>query len=456
MSQEKNTLQNGDVKLSGNMGMAALILFGIAAMSPNVIYLYAGIMPQMTGGHYALTILITGTVMFFSALSYSRMTRIYQKSGSVYAFTSNTMGPKVGFMAGWAIIADYLLLPMTCYLSFGLYLNAFIPGIPVWAWVLMGMAAVVILSIKGVQIVSSVNSFFTAVGIIFLIFSFGFIVAYVIRGGGAGTFFDFEAIYNPQTFVFDGVLTAAGVLCCGFVGFDAISTMSEEAKNAEKNIPRAIILCCVLAAGIFFIMAYIMQLAWPTSYKDIVDPNTGILEMFEHVEAGWLIPIFSVLKAFTSLMCCLAGTNAVGRVLYNMGKDNFLPKKVFGYLHPKFKTPVFNIILATIVGMGSLFFSDNLAGAASLVSFGALTGFSFTNLSTFIQYYIIMKENRGGLGIIRYGLLPLIGLAACIYLIVNLAMQAKIVGICWLGFGLIYLAIKTKGFRENPAELNLE
>lgn len=447
--------QQNEVKLTGKLGVFSLILMGIAAMSPNVIYLYAGIMPQMTGGMYSLTILVTAVVMFFSALSYARMSKIYQKSGSVYVFAARSIGPKVGFVAGWAIIADYLLLPMVCYLSFGLYLNAFIPAIPVWVWVIIGVAICAALSILGVQIMSSVNTFFTVIGIGFLLFTFAFIVAYVAKGGGAGTFFDLTAFYNPKTFVADNILMAAGIFACGFVGFDVISTMSEETKNPEKTVPKAIILCCVISAVVFVIMAYVLQLAWPTGYKEMVDPNTGILEIFEHVGIGWVVPIFSILKAFTSLMCCLAGTNAVSRVLYNMGKEDFLPKKVFGYLNPKFKTPVWNIIIASLVGLLSIIFSDNLATAASLISFGALTGFAFTNFSCFMHYFVKSPEAKTGGRFLRYGVLPLFGVVCCIYLIFSLATAAKVVGIVWIAIGIIYLGFKTKGFRENPKDLEL-
>lgn len=452
---EQIKTQDQEVKLTGNLGIVSLILIGIAAMSPNVIYLYCGIIPEITNGMYALTITITAVVMFFSALSYARMSKVYQKSGSVYVFTSESIGPKVGFVAGWSIIADYLLLPMVCYLSFGLYLNAFIPSVPVWVWVVIGVAICAILSILGMQIAGSINSFFTIVGIGFLLFSFSFVVIYIAQGGGAGTFFDPTAYLNPEVFVLDNVLTAAGIFCCGFVGFDVISTMSEETKNPEKTIPRAIILCCVICAVVFIIMAYILQLAWPTGYLEMENPDTGILEIFVHVNAGWLVPIFSVLKAFTSLMCCLAGTNAVARVLYNMGKTNFLPKKVFGYLHPKYKTPVYGIIIAAIVGLLAIVFANNLAAAASLISFGALTGFTFTNLSCFAHYYVKKPENRTAAGFVKYAILPWLGVIFCIYLIFSLAMQAKIVGVCWLVVGIVYLAIKTKGFKENPQALEL-
>lgn len=453
MDQIKTNEQ--DVKLKGNMGMFSLILIGIAAMSPNVIYLYAGIIPEITQGMYALTITVTAIVMFFSALSYARMSKIYQKSGSVYVFTSRSIGPKIGFIAGWAIIADYLLLPMVCYLSFGLYLHAFIPGIPVWAWILMGMVICAVLSVRGVQVVKSVNSFVTTIAILFLIFSFAIIVAYIAQGGGAGTFFDPTAYLNPDLFVLDNILMASGIFCCGFVGFDVISTMSEETKDPEKTIPRAIILCCVISAIVFIIMAYVLQLAWPAGYQEMENPDTGILEMFAHVKAAWLIPIFSILKALTALMCCLAGTNAVSRVLYNMGKENFIPKRVFGYLHPKYRTPVHNILIATAIGFLSIVFSDNLSAAASLVSFGALVGFTFTNASCFAHYYVRSKVNRTASGFIRYGILPLFGVLCCIYLVFSLALEAKVVGLCWLAIGILYLAIKTKGFKENPQSLEL-
>lgn len=452
---EKKDASLKEVKLKGNLSLANLVLMGVAYMSPICIYLYYGIMTPMTSGMYSLTILITGFVMTLTALSYGKMSREIPVAGSVYTYVEKTMNPYLGFVAGWGIIADYLLLPMICYLSFGLYCNALIPAVPIWAWILLGIVLVTSFSCRGITLVAALNTVITGIPIIFVIVAFVFIVAYVGGGGGAGTFFDGTAFYNPELFNASAVVAASAILCCGFVGFDAISTMSEEAKNPKKNIPRAIVLTCVVTAVIYLVMGYVMQLAWPAGFEEIKDADTGILELFVIIGRPWLSTALSIINVLTALACCLSGQTAVSRIFYGMGRDDFLPKKFFGYLHPKYHTPVKNIILTSVFGLSAIFFADNLTGAASLISFGALFGFSFVNLSVIVHFFFKKKEREFG-KIISGLIIPAIAMASCIYLLFGLQTQAKILGICWLALGIIYLAIKTKGFRQYPKGLKMD
>ena len=137
-----------------------------------------------------------------------------------------------------------------------------------------------------------------------------------------------------------------------------------------------------------------------------------------------------------------------------MGRDGFLPKKFFGYVHPKFKTPSRNILLTAIVGLTAILFQNSLMNAMSLVSFGALLGFILTNICVIVRFWVKDKE-RGGAALIKYIIIPVLAAIVCVYLWLSLPVMAKIVGFSWLAIGIIVLAIKTKGFREMPPELNL-
>lgn len=454
MENNVQTATREDARLKGNLSLMSLVFMGIAYMSPICIYLYYGIMTSMTGGMYALTILITGVVMSLTAFSYSKMSREFPVAGSVFKYVEKTINPYVGFVSGWGIILDYLLLPMMCYLSFGLYTNALIPAVPVWVWIIIGIVIVSFFSCRGVTVMAALNTVITGIPIIFVFVAFVFIIAYVAGGGGAGTFFDSTALYNPETFNISGTIAASAILCCGFVGFDAISTMSEEAKNPTKNIPRAIVLCCVLVAAIYFVMGYIMQLAWPKGYMEIENVDTGALELFYHIGRPWLATCLSIINILTALACCLSGQTAVSRILYGMGKENFLPKKFFGYISPKYHTPVLNILLTSVFGLAAIFFADNLSGAAALISFGALLGFSFVNLCVIILF-IFRKKERSAAAIITKFIVPAIALMSCLYLLYGISPMAKIVGISWLALGAVILAIKTKGFRVRPEGMDL-
>ena len=199
-------------------------------------------------------------------------------------------------------------------------------------------------------------------------------------------------------------------------------------------------------------MGYVLQLAWPNAYVEIQDTDTGILELFVVIGKPWLSTAFSIINVLTALACCLSGQSAVARVFYGMGRDGFLPKRFFGYLHPKWHTPVKNLILTSVIGLSAIFFADNLAGAASLISFGALLGFAFVNISVIIYHFIKHKDRK----VITSLIIPGIAMICCIYLLLGLAANAKILGGCWLAFGIVYLAIKTRGFRKYPEGLKLE
>ena len=231
--------------------------------------------------------------------------------------------------------------------------------------------------------------------------------------------------------------------------------MSEEAKEPKKNIPKAIVLTCAGTAIIYIIMGYLLQLAWPNGYAEIQDPNTGILELFVVIGQPWLATALSIINILTALACSLSGNSAVSRIFYGMGRDGFLPKSFFGYLHPKWHTPVKNILLTSVLGLSAIIFADDLQSAVSLISFGALVGFTFVNISV-IALFFFKKKERNGIKIFTGLIVPAIAAICCIYLLFGLAVQAKILGGCWLVLGIIYLAVKTKGFRKYPEGLTLE
>ena len=139
----------------------------------------------------------------------------------------------------------------------------------------------------------------------------------------------------------------------------------------------------------------------------------------------------------------------------SMGRDGMLPKKIFGYVHPKFRTPVFNIIISAMIGLTAVFYADNLMGAASLISFGALIGFTFVNASVVAEYYL-KSDRKSVLNIVRYLLIPLVAMIISIILWFNLSASAKILGLSWVAIGFIYLAISTKFFRKLPPELKMD
>lgn len=450
-----NQTQNSEVILKRTLNLPLLIMFGLAYLAPTVVFNNYGIFTEATGGMYMLAFAITTVAMCFTAYSYTQMVKVYPKAGSVYTYAHRSIQPHVGFMAGWVMLVDYLLLPMICYLLLGTYINEYFPAIPVWVCVVVVAGLGAAINIVGAKTASIVDTIIIALQVGFTLLVLIVAIKYITGGGGAGTLVDSAAVYNPKTFDFGSIMGVAAILCVSFVGFDAVTTMAEETKNPDQVMGKAI-MGVIIGAGILFtITAYVTQLAWPEAYREIQDPNVGIFELFPQIDQAWLGDVFFVIDNCATFVCAMAGIAAVSRILYGMGRDNILPKKFFGKLSPRFQTPVNNILITSIIALTAIFYEENLMGASALVSFGAIIGFIMVNLSVIFHYYVRGKE-RGLKNTWKHLVVPCIGILILIVVFANLEIQAKILGGAWLLVGIIYLAVKTKGFKTLPPEMHLD
>lgn len=308
----------------------------------------------------------------------------------------------------------------------------------------------------GIKIAASVNTIIIGAQILMCI-GFAAVCIYTISQGGidgtANGAFDASAFYNAELFEVKAILYPAAILCVSFLGFDAVSTFAEEAKNPKRDLPRAIIIICIGAGFLFVLMAYFAQAVWPVGFTKLEDPDAGIFELAAGLPVPHLDVVFLVVDNFASLACALSGQAAVIRIMYSMGRDNTLPKKLFGYMNPKTGIPSFNLALVSVIGLCAIFFADNMLAGAELISFGAITGFIMVNLSVPMYFY---RKKRKELNGFKHIIIPAIGIIICTALWINIATNAKIIGFIWLAIGIVICGIKTKGFRTQPPELNLD
>ena len=437
------------------LNLRNLVFFGISYLAPTVIFNQYGVITQLTQGMMALSTLITVLAVMFTAYSYSQMVKVYPVAGSAYTYVQRAINPHLGFLTGWVVLLDYLLIPLVCYLTVGLYMNRFVPQVPVWVWIILSVVSMTAINIFGIQSTSRFNSVIMVLQFAFTMVFIAVVIKYILGGGGAGTLLSPVDFYNPQEFSRQGLFGAAAIMAISFLGFDAVTTVAEEAIEPEKNIGRAIFIICIGAGVVFTFISYIAQVAWPDAWKEMTDPMTGIFDLFEHMQTGYMSTTFLVIDNCASLACALTATAAVARILYGMGRDGVLPKKFFGYIHPKFQSPVKNILLVSTLSLTSIIFSENLYGALSLVSFGALTAFTLVNLSVIFQY-VGKDKKRGFTDLIKYMMIPICGAIVSIYLFASIAPAGKIVGSCWLLIGIIYSAITTNFWKKLPPELKLD
>ena len=447
-----------DQSLKRVMPLGSLVLFGLAYMAPGTIFGTYGIITEMTHGMLALTYIVATIAMFLTALSYNQMVKAYPLAGSVYSYVQRSINPHIGFMSGWAILMDYLLIPMLNYLIIALYMRPVFPDVPGWAWIVGAIVVVTVVNLLGIQVTAWANNVLVLVQFVFVIACVIFAIRWVLIGNGAAMLFDWSAIYNAVEFENNGmsfglILTGASILALSFLGFDAVTTIAEEAIEPEKNVGKAILIIC-LGAGIYFtVVAFFFQQAWPTGWMEYEDPEIGSYELVYRIGGAFMGYLFVAVTIVGCTASAIASQSSAARILFGMGRDGVLPKKFFGHVNQRFKTPSYNILLIGAIALIAIVLS--LEVAVSLVNFGALAGFIMVNLSVIFHYFIRGKK-RSGKSILLHLILPILGAVVCFTIWLSLASDAKILGFIWLAVGVVYLAATTNFFRKLPAEMKLE
>ncbi len=436
----------GDARLKRALGVPALTLFGLVYLVPLTVFTTYGIVTEQTGGRVPLAYVFTLATMIFTAFSYAAMVRAYPVAGSAYTYTTRTFGPHTGFLAGWSLLLDYLFLPMINYLVIGIYLNAQFPSVPLFVWVLAAIVLVTVLNIVGITTIARVNAAIIAVQAVFVVV----FVALAIRSI-SGSPVDAAAPFTGDGSVVGlaAVLGGAAVLALSFLGFDAVSTMAEEAQEPRRDIPRAILLVTLGGGLLFVVVSYLAQAALPATTFE--DPDSAALEVMLRVGGQVMSTFFVAAYVAGAFGSALTSQASVTRVMYAMGRDGVLPRAL-GRLNRRFRTPVLAIVIVSVVSLTAEVIS--LALLASLVSFGALAAFSVVNLSV-VKHYVLDQGMRAPAQLLRYLLMPLLGLGLTLWLWTSLSPTALVGGLAWLAVGVVWLAVLTKGFRRRPPTVEL-
>lgn len=455
-----NVTNNGSASLQKTLVLWQLVMIGLAYMQPMTVFDTFGIVSQDTGGHVPTAYIITLVAMMFTALSYGKMVRRYPSAGSAYTYTQKSIDPKVGFVVGWCTLLDYLFNPMINILLATIYLKSQFGDINIWFYVVPLAALMTYINYRGVEMVASFNSIIVFFQLLLMvIFVILVLKGLYFDGVGAATLVSSKPFVSPEMSI-SVVAAGSAILCFSFLGFDGLSSLSEEAKDAAKAVPKAIFLTTLIGGVIFIFITYFMQLffeGYTFTSPEESQPEV-LLYAGEQAMSGVQIGKFLASTFFQSIglwlaifavfASGLAAHTGVSRMMYVMGRDGIFPKKAFGYINPKYKTPSINIVIVGIVSLSAGFF--DLDFALHLVNFGALTAFFIVNVCVIVQCYFRDGQKDGFKNTMNYLILPFLGMLFIGYLWYNLEEMALKIGLVWGALGIIYLAIVTKGFRYYP------
>lgn len=449
----------GVAQLQKTLVLWQVIIIGLAYIQPMTLLDTFGMVSRDSIQHVPTSYLIALIAVLLTSISYGHMIRRYPSSGSAYTYVQRSMHPNAGFLVGWSSLLDYLLSPMVNILLAKIYLTDLFPEVNHWVWIVGLTLLMVGVNLRGIRFVANFNSLIVFLQLL-IIGIFTFLVYQKLSEGknalgniaeqGADALWSFNPFWSSQTEI-GALITGATILCFSFTGFDSLSSLAEETKNTKVVLPRAIFLTALISGVIFIISTYFLQLYFPGNpeqyFKLVDETQPEILLLVGGSLFQSVVLSFAIVTVMASGIAAHAG---VSRLMYVMGRDGVLPKRFFGYISPKTHTPACNIWLAGVVCLTAGFLS--LEFVVALISFGALTAFSFVNLSVICSYGFRDGRTKTGSDIVSYIVVPLLGFISIGALWLEVEDTSLKAGIAWAAIGLIYLGWLTRGFRQNPPQ----
>jgi putrescine importer len=429
-------------KLRRTLTLWHLVIYGIIVIQPTAAMPVFGVVSTVARGHVITALLIAMVAMLFTAISYGRMARAYPSAGSAYSYVGRELHPGLGYLTGWSMTMDYMLNPLICVIWCSKAAGNIIPEIPYAVWAIGFALFFTLLNLRGVRTTARINEGLAAgmsvVIVIFLVAA----VRFVLHANHDAGFFT-RPFYDPKTFSAPAVFTGTSIAVLTYIGFDGISTLSEEAENPKRNILLATVLVCVITGVLASIQAYAAQLVWPAT-TPFPDVDTAYVHVAGRVGGILLFQIVNFTLLVANVGSGMGAQLAAARLLYGMGRDNAIPKSFFGVIEAKHGIPRNNVLFVGAIALTGAFLLSYQLGA-ELLNFGAFIAFMGVNAAAFMHYY--WRAERGDRRMSNL-IPPLLGFVICFFIWLNLRWQAQLSGAVWLAIGIAYGMYKTKGFRE--------
>ena len=436
--------------LRRSLGLWDLIFYGIVLIQPIAPVGIFGIASRMSRGHAVTTILIAMVAMMLTAWSYGRMATRYPAAGSAYTYVSQGLNPHLGFLAGWAMILDYLIIPVINTSYIALTIQRLAPQVPFFVWAGLTAGAITVMNLRSVRFTARANQLLLAamsfVIVAFVVLAVRFLFG---RSGWSGVF-AIAPFYDPKTFHLGAVATATSLAALTYIGFDGVTTLAEEVRDPKRTVPLATVLVCLVTGILSAIEIYLAQRVWP-DYSTFSSLETAFLDVTGRVGGNFLFQAMAVILIVACFGSGLAGQAGAARLLFGMGRDQVLPRKLFGYVDPRSGNPTRNVLLVGLLSFAAALLIS-YEHAAELLNFGAFLAFMGVHVAAIRT---LLVEERNGKRTAWFGVaMAALGFLFCLAIWLSLPLPAKVGGGLWLLAGVIYSAVRTRGFRTQPQKVD--
>lgn len=423
-----------------------LVFYGIMVIQPTAPMPIYGVVSQEARGHVVTAVLCAMIAMLLTAVSYGRMARVYPSAGSAYAYVRGEFGNFPGYLIGWGILLDYLLNPLICTIWCAKAASNILP-LPYVIWVLFFALLFTAMNLRGVQASAQTNRWLTITISVVVAGILAYMMRYVLHLAPFQPGYFRLPFYDPPNFSWGAVSTGTAIATLTYIGFDSISTLSEEARNPRRDILRATVITCLVTGVVAALEVYVAQLVWP-DFRHYPDVDTAYAFVAGRAGGRALFHLVNGMLLVATIGSGISSQMGVARLLYGMGRDNALPKRMFAHVSERTRVPNYNVLFSGAVALfGALAMSYQLG--AELLNFGAFLAFTAVNAAAFVHYFARGRNRKWS-----YAVLPLAGCAVCLYIWSSLRWQAKLAGCVWIAGGALWALFRRTsarpgGYAEN-------
>lgn len=426
-----------------------LTSFGLTYLQPIGPAVIFGFLLTTSRGSVALPYLFAFVGMIFTILSYSVLIKEYPLSGSIYNYVKFIGGPFFGFIAGWLLALDYILIPTITSVSAAIYAHQLFPAISYQWWLVTFIAGMGLLNLIGIRSTTFIGSILLLIQVAIVLAGLAIWIFFITKGTG-----NFASLFSLTPLHFEsitGVIQASSLAIFSFLGFDAVTTLAEESINPRKDIPRAMLICTCIGFAIMFLTGYLGVLMMPDWKNLISDPswiNATLFNLAQMSGGDAFAWIYTVGFILAMIITNLVGTTAATRLLYGMGRDSTISRRLFGAVNKRWQTPHGNILFIVFIELllGSYANQDQLA---ELINYGAISGFIILNVSviwlgyklamrkTKLTSYVLDKNSKLSF-FVKFFVFPSIALTIMLAIFVNMKPITIVFGTLWGGIGVLY------------------
>jgi amino acid transporter len=424
-----------------------LVVYGLAYISPLGPFSTWGFARALSGGAAPLAYTLGAVALFFTALSYATMAKEVSGSGSAFGYARAAMGDTIGFLTGWMVLLDYLLLPALMYVMFGIGMSLIAPQVPRWVWILVMAAYNIGVNWFGIKNSAKFNTA-TLIG--------QFLVLFLVIG------WSLYAMHTNHAPVFtagawwgtgssgQGVLAATSLCLMAYLGFDAITTLTGEVRPEQRHlVGRAVLTTLAAIAVLAVVQVWVFSdLAMGFEFKDLATATYEALAARVDPALAQVVVLASSLTLAFSISPPMVV--AVSRVLHSMASHRQMPA-FLAHLHPRYGVPDRAILSSGALSIVvAVLFADKFDALTSMVNFGAILAFISVNASVIAFYRI----KRGSTRLFMHLVLPVIGIGILLTVLSQMSGIALAVGGAWMLAGVVVAAfLRARGTRLTSAEI---